>query len=803
MKRIVSAGLAWAVAAVLFMLTSARAGEAPPNLLENGDFEAVATQSGDQTAPGWHKLWLRDAGAGSATIDSAVHHGGKQSLRVEHHGQRDWAVDAAKNIPATPGQILQLRGWLKSENATRVELCLTTLDAKGKEINWALAAVESKGTHDWQEMARSCVVPDGCAAVRVRFIGNGPGTAWADDISLTRHGDLANIQAGLKAKSFSVENRFIAVRLDPMSGTLAVTDKRNNKTWEQKQIEPGVVVTGAEAADASLHLSLLSLADNMPLKADLTLVPDHAEIEFTLAGQGPMTQRLAYPQPFVTDDKAWIVLPMNEGIMYPAGDQSIKPNSLVCYSGHGLCMPWYGVTEADEDGAGHGGAGMMAIIQTPDDADVETTRQTGTPLFVRPRWEPTRGQFGYVRKLTWTFFDAGGYPAQAKRYRKYAQFTGLLKTLEQKEKQNPNVDLLIGAANVWNWDMDKVALCKEMKAIGMEHVLWSNDGKPAELAAINALGYLTSRYDIFQDVWPPGKPAWATHTGWPQDLVLLPDASPMKGWVHVQHNKDGTKTAYDGGVICSSRQIDEAKRRVPPELKTHPFGCRFIDTTTASPWRECYNPDHPLTRSDDRKYKMALLEYFAKDCKLVVGSETGIDPAVPYVSYFEGMMSLGPYRLPDAGRDVQAYKPPTPEFLKFQVGEYYRIPLWEMVYHDCVVADWYWGDYNNKAPEVWDRRDLFNILYSTPPVFMFDKKTWNRERDRFAQSYRNICPLVRRLGHAQMMSHEFLTPDHAVQQTVWSDETHIIVNFGATAYTLSPGHELGPMEFTVERPCTP
>ncbi len=36
----------------------------------------------------------------------------------------------------------------------------------------------------------------------------------------------------------------------------------------------------------------------------------------------------------------------------------------------------------------------------------------------------------------------------------------------------------------------------------------------------------------------------------------------------------------------------------------------------------------------------------------------------------------------------------------------YRLLLWELVYHDCVVAQWYWGDYNNKLPAVWDRRDL-------------------------------------------------------------------------------------------------
>ena len=63
-----------------------------------------------------------------------------------------------------------------------------------------------------------------------------------------------------------------------------------------------------------------------------------------------------------------------------------------------------------------------------------------------------------------------------------------------------------------------------------------------------------------------------------------------------------------------------------------------------------------------------------------------------------------------------------PDLAKFQVGGKYRLPLWELVYHDCCVAYWYWGDYNNKLPALWDKRDLFNALYGTPPMYMFDRK---------------------------------------------------------------------------------
>ncbi len=259
----------------------------------------------------------------------------------------------------------------------------------------------------------------------------------------------------------------------------------------------------------------------------------------------------------------------------------------------------------------------------------------------------------------------------------------------------------------------------------------------------------------------------------------------------------GRKQYYEGGVISSSRQVARARERIPKDLATRAYKARFIDTTTASAFREDYNPAHPLSRSDDRKYKMNLLEFVSKDMKLVTGTETGIDPAVPYVHYFEGMLSLGPFRAVDSGRDTLKYKPPTPDLLKFQTGYFYRIPLWELVYHDCVVSQWYWGDYNNKQPELWDRRDLINILYATPPMFMFDQAVWTQHKQRFVESYQNVCPLVRKLGYDEMLSHEFVTADHTVQRTRWSSGTEVTANFGTAEYRMSDGKTVPPMRWLV------
>ena len=172
---------------------------------------------------------------------------------------------------------------------------------------------------------------------------------------------------------------------------------------------------------------------------------------------------------------------------------------------------------------------------------------------------------------------------------------------------------------------------------------------------------------------------------------------------------------------------------------------------------------------------------------------------MPYVHYFEGMLSLGPYRVPDSGRDMQRiWDDVPPQVAKFQTGHFYRLPLWELVYHDCVVAQWYWGDYNNKLPAVWDRRDLFNALYGTPPMFMFNRRLWEQNKERFVKSYKAIAPVARATGYSEMLSHRWLTADHAVQQTQFANGTTVTVNFGLKPYTLADGTTLPPLGQRVE-----
>jgi hypothetical protein len=754
----------------------ARGGE---NLLVNGDFA-----NGLQ---GWAKAWSRVPGV-KAAIDEQVRHGGRAAIRIEQSSPHDWSVAQARRLEVKPGEIYELSGWLRTQGDGDAAWSVTLYDAGNQALQWTYGAGEVHGATDWRQVHSRFMIPTGGVAILPRLTGHGAATVWAGDLALRRVGRIDLDTAAKLPAAISKKNATLEVVFHPADGTISLRDLRCGQVWSQRP-ERRCLVLDAKATERGIEATLLDPASTAQMTVALQLDGDKPELLVELSGQGPMS-RVSYPYAVVSPAKSWLIMPVNEGIGYPVDDPTLGPMHYSLYSGHGLCMAWYGVTDLER--------GLMMLVETPDDAGVSVVRREGR-LQLAPEWEPQRGEFGYSRRLRYVAFEHGGYVAMAKRHRQYAQAVGLLKTMAQKRRENPHVDLLIGAVNVWVFGAkDCVKLCKDMQAAGIRRILWSAGGSAEQLQKLNAMpGVLTSRYDIYQDCMDPANfpklrsvsDSW-TSAGWPKDIMIDAQGNWIHGW-----RVDGRQgEPYYCGVLCDRLAPDYARRRIGEELKTKPYRCRFIDTTTASPWRECYAPDHPLTRSESKRWKMELLDVVSREFQQVTGCETGHEASVPYLHYFEGMLSLGPYRVKDAGRNMSQILDEVPEQVdKFQTGHYYRLPLWELVYHDCTVAQWYWGDYNNKFPRLWERRDLWNALYGAAPMFLFQRPFWEKNRERFVESYQTATPVARATGYSEMLSHAWLTADHAVQQTRFANGVVVTVNFGDQAYRMTDGRRLAPM----------
>jgi hypothetical protein len=76
-------------------------------------------------------------------------------------------------------------------------------------------------------------------------------------------------------------------------------------------------------------------------------------------------------------------------------------------------------------------------------------------------------------------------------------------------------------------------------------------------------------------------------------------------------------------------------------------------------------------------------------------------------------------------------------------------------------------------------------------MLMFNRQIWTTNKDRFVKSYQTTSAVARATGYSQMLSHEWLTPDHAIQRTRFANGVVVTANFGATPWA-APGGELLP-----------
>jgi len=469
----------------------------------------------------------------------------------------------------------------------------------------------------------------------------------------------------------------------------------------------------------------------------------------------------------------------------------------------GLSMPWMGVTDTSFE------TGYMAILETPDDAEINVVREAGLISFA-PVWLSSKDHFGYKRKITYHFFDKGGYVAQCKKYREYVwRNNGQGITLREKQKQFPAIAKMIGAMHIYLWaDAREVSFAQELKQSGINKafVLWNPNHPPYPEAGydnrIKELEYLSGVYELFRDAKL-------------RDTVGTIDPSNTTGTYLNRFSFPGlfkkiTLIEKTGKLHYSGFGYDINPKTILPlipslrtdrELSIYPHESFFLDGYLASGIFEDYGPENPLTRSQYKQAVIDMNKLFIDKYKLIVGMEWGADYGVPTTAYAHGITTLHRmlYRSKDRRKKGSVYydgdwsNPSRPSimvgeyvadkmYLEWAINEKIRVPLYQLVYHDAIVTTWRWDDANHHMPEIWWKKDLFNMLYGTAPVWTMDKPRWDKFKQTFIQSYQTIGPWLEKTGYDEMVSHRFVSEDHSVQETTFSSGKKIVVNFADAEY---------------------
>lgn len=601
------------------------------------------------------------------------------------------------------------------------------------------------------------------------------------------------------------------------NGVMVLRDKLAKREWRQVLTEKGVRIEVDRIETVSpVELRLHLRTQERAFRAAISLVADGREVEVALTGE-ELGGRLMFPFAFLPPPESSLILAMKEGLAIPVGDTTVffdhqKRGGFQFFEGHNAAMPFWGFANPD-------GSGLMTLVLTPNDAGFQISRRDGR-LTDQVAWEAEFGRLGYPRKLRYVPLASGGYVAMAQRYRAQAEQDGLVKTLKEKIRANPAVERLLGAADVWFLDFrhevkDSAVVARELQQLGITRAIfaggggWWTDMAAGEITAVNALGYLSGRYDCLQDVmaatnfpniavnpvYPPLQKAW------PDDVVLAADGTPIKGWP--VSGKGGRK--YYCGRLSDRVRLEYARELIPRDLAAKPYLARFLDTEAATAWTEDYHPRHRATRSEARAARMQVLDFLSGESRLVTGSEGLSAYAVPHVDYFEGVSPVEPFRISSGEHPFKTFPADydwgTNVTRLLEVSHRYQIPLWQLVFHDCVVAYPRWNEANNKyANPLWETKQaLFCALGGRPPIFMFDVKWWGEpaNRRRLAEIYRRTGPLAQQVGTARMIDHLRLDAAGDVQRTRFDNGVTVTVNFGHTPCTTAEGAVMAPFDCLV------
>ena len=628
----------------------------------------------------------------------------------------------------------------------------------------------------------------------------------------------------------SIRNARLQFTADSDRNMLSVKDSRTGREW----VARFDACAGASEFDDWQHIKkpqyrLFKLndvrkADSSQLKRTvedsgsgqqyvLDAALDGSTLSFELHADDPALPLacIGLPPMFTTslDDGHLVFCDRSSGVLKSQSDPQGYANWVLSTYGNTTCldMPWVGVVDLDK------GDGMMVLLETPLCSAVHL-RKTPDGIWPQPLWQGSMGTMGFRRRVSYRFSDGGGYVALAGMYRDYRQAKGTFKTLAEKASERQQVARLAGSPPIWG-DGDVFEFLHDARNLGVTRATFCNAERGgrgrADMETLNAMGYLTLRYDSYTDIL-------AGDTWFQKDdiqktaQVMKPGGELLKGWrtlEGLQYYSRSSAFALDAAKVYSGTLVDDVG-----------FNAHFIDVMCAMDVTEDYHPGHTFDRFQDMQNKLDVLKYYT-DKGLVLGTEHGNDWAIDAVDYTEGSLSGSLWWT--AGDNKNGWNPGhlrspkslddfSPLYLKYGVSPKNRIPLWQLVYHDCSDSTWYWGDspgwFYELAPRISAQKDLTAMLYGASSLFWRDDFRgygWPKNKERFMESYYLTAKFHEAVFGQKMTSHEFLSEDRMLQKTEFSNGAEVWVNYGDVPVDVRAAgrkRTLAPLGFYAHAPGT-
>ncbi len=488
-------------------------------------------------------------------------------------------------------------------------------------------------------------------------------------------------------------------------------------------------------------------------------------------------------------EKAALYIPADYGLRYDFPRSDIiscvfRPSASWSLPVHGLFGP-------------EGGIGMWC--EDPDREyllSCNTDREGTVSVRCSEIYDPMANE---PREVRFMLFEAGSdFRALALRCRELRIASGRFRTLKQKAQERPVAAQLPGcvfwkhnvyfrapeeglqktyslyvAQDGWNeneglpgnWTADEVF--ETAKARGFDRVAvcntgWNRDGfdagyptrlpvnpergtqedfrSAAQRAQTLSPGYFLNVHDNYED-------AYASSEEFdPDEMTQEEPGTPKRGGI------------WRGGQsfkMCSACGLKYAQRDLPRLAAISGPGCIYIDVFANVALCCCRSKQHPLTRRQDWQKKREICSVALKEIGALAVEGCGTD-------LYADLIDIGAYGCLHCGAFPARSDGPVPV----------PVPMWQMVYHDCVLN--YFGE--GYSPVHGSEYRLYQALYTLLPTAFDDhaKRISFGLRSAFTAAMTDFEELKPR---SVTIEEDGSFHTHGVARSVYADGTEVIANF--------------------------
>jgi hypothetical protein len=529
---------------------------------------------------------------------------------------------------------------------------------------------------------------------------------------------------------------------------------------------------------------------DLSLQLFLSFEGSEEELVATLIASDGATRvlRCDWPAGLAEESFDTTIVPYMQGMLLPkTWPEKTRLYDTMCF-GRGLYQPWWGHER--------GGSAMLVILETPEDGGCHFQHPAGGPTQIGPRWVHSLGRFAYPRRARLCFFDKGDYVDLAKRYRRHAITTGRFVSLREKIARSPAVARLLGAPVVHTsilYHIQPESSYYHPDDPSKNHQLVTFDARAKDLqslatngisnAYVHLDGWGLRGYDnLHPDVLPPCPDAG----GW-DGMKRFADVCDQLGYLFAIHDqyrdyyldarsysnrntlieesgkRPSGSTWYGGrqSVLCPSLAPGHVRKNHSSILE-HGVKLRgaYLDVFSVVPPEECYNPEHPVTRTECLRFRGECLDS-VRAWGGVVSSEEPSDWSVQHLD----LVHHGPFALnPNPGKGPAMGIP---------------IPLFNLVYHDALLMPWSLGRGEWGIPEQ-DLGFLHGLANGGMPYLGFHPVPEHLQR------VRTMCALHQRVAQLEMTRHEFLNDTRRRQRTTFADGTRVTIDLDKDEWRVEP-----------------